>query len=73
MGLVHYNITIDSNVSVGECFARMTAVSNWWTKSFTGRALEVGDAFTVRFNDTFVDFEVMEALANKKNNLGSRQ
>jgi len=37
-----------------------------WTKAFTGAAEKVGDAFTVRFGETFVDFKISEVVPGKK-------
>ena len=38
---------------------------DWWTKWFTGAAQKVGDAFTVRFGEIFVDFKISEVVPGK--------
>lgn len=56
----NYRNTITANVSATEAFDKICRVSEWWTKSTEGCADAAGDAFTVRFGDTFVDFEVTQ-------------
>ncbi len=55
-----YQATITAKVSAEEAFQRINQVSQWWTKGFTGKSGNRGDRFTVRFGDTFVDFQVSE-------------
>lgn len=38
--------------------AAIADVPGWWAKDFKGNASKAGDQFTVRFGDTFVDFEI---------------
>ena len=61
-----YRISVDTDLPASEAFARINAVSDWWTKSFTGRSQQSGDTFTVRWGDTFVDFEIAEVVPEKK-------
>jgi Activator of Hsp90 ATPase homolog 1-like protein len=55
-----YHITIHVPTPPSETAAAIARVAAWWTKGFTGRAEMAGDTFTVRFGETFVDFEVAE-------------
>ncbi len=61
-----YNAVITVNTSPAEAFKKIAAVGEWWAKSFKGKALNVGDTFTVQFGKTTVDFEISEAIADKK-------
>ena len=57
-----YSISVETDLPPSEAFARINAVPDWWTKGFTGLSRQRGDAFTVRFGDTFVDFQVAEVV-----------
>ena len=61
-----YNATIKVNTSAEEAFQKINKVSQWWTKGFSGKASKLGDRFTVRFGETFVDFEIAELDHNRK-------
>ena len=61
-----YQATISANVTAKEAADRISRVADWWTKGFTGAAQKPGDCFTVRFGETFVDFRVIEVVAEKK-------
>jgi hypothetical protein len=66
MNNLDYHISVDTGIPASEAFARINAVSDWWTKGFTGHSQQPGDAFTVRFGDTFVDFQVAEVVPETK-------
>jgi hypothetical protein len=66
MNTPDYQISVDTGLSPREAFARISAVSDWWTKGFTGQSQQAGDTFTVRWGDTFVDFELAEVEPDKK-------
>jgi hypothetical protein len=51
-----YTATISAKITAKEAIDRISRVPDWWTKGFTGAAHKVGDTFTVRFGETFVDF-----------------
>lgn len=61
-----YSADIGASVSAREAFEKIGRVSEWWTKNVTGRSTRLGDTFTVRFGETFVDFEIAELLLDKK-------
>ncbi len=61
-----YQYSIKANISPAEALSRINRVSDWWSKSFTGRSKEVGDKFSVRFGQTFVDFKIAEILPDRK-------
>jgi len=62
----NYHSSITANISPKEAFAKIAQVNEWWAKSFKGKATSVGDTFTVQFGDTTVDFEITEAIPDKK-------
>lgn len=62
----NYQCSINAPVSTEESFDKISRVSEWWTKNFKGGAQKLGDAFTVRFGETFVDFKIVEAVPDTK-------
>ena len=61
-----YKLSISAPVSASEAYDKIARVSEWWAKDFTGSADNLGDVFTVRFGETFVDFQVTEAVPSRK-------
>ncbi|HZQ54615.1 MAG TPA: SRPBCC domain-containing protein [Bryobacteraceae bacterium] len=63
---VDYQRTIQAGISPAEALSRINRVSDWWTKNFNGRSQNPDDQFTIRFGETFVDFQVSEVVPGKK-------
>ena len=61
-----YSASITANITADEAAERISRVADWWTTSFTGAAGRIGDTFTVRFGETFVDFAVVELVPAKR-------
>ena len=61
-----YTCSIQSSVSAKEAYDKIGCVSEWWAKDFKGNARNLGDTFTVRFGETFVDFKISEAVPDSK-------
>ena len=61
-----YSASITANITAEEATARVNRVADWWTASFTGASGKIGDTFTVRFGETFVDFAVAELVPAKR-------
>jgi hypothetical protein len=61
-----YHSSIRANVTAEEAFDKISRVGEWWTRSFKGKSKKIGDKFTVRFGDTFVDFKIDEVVPGKK-------
>lgn len=61
-----YTASITANISAQEATERINRVSDWWAPNFTGASGKVGDAFRVRFGETFVDFAVVELVPAKR-------
>jgi Activator of Hsp90 ATPase homolog 1-like protein len=61
-----YSASITANITAQEATDRINRVADWWTASFTGASRLVGDAFTVRFGETFVDFAVVELVPARR-------
>jgi hypothetical protein len=61
-----YSVSITANITAEDATERINRVADWWTKSFTGASGKVGDAFTVRFGETFVNFAVAEIVPGRK-------
>jgi hypothetical protein len=67
MEIDHYHHTIAAKVSPEEAFTMINRVPDWWTRQgFSGATGNRGDCFTVRWGDTFVDFEVTELLPGRR-------
>jgi Activator of Hsp90 ATPase homolog 1-like protein len=61
-----YSASITANITPQEATERINRVADWWTTSFTGTAGKLGDAFTVRFGETFVSFAVVELVPARR-------
>src|SRR6516165_4616147 len=61
-----YTATISAKITAKEAIDRISRVTDWWTKGFTGASQKSGDTFTVRFGVTFVDFRVSEVVPSKR-------
>lgn len=61
----NYECSVKATATAEECFEKIGRVSEWWTKNFNGSARKPGDAFTVHFGETFVDFKIAEAIPGK--------
>ena len=61
-----FHRTITVNASAEEAMKKISQVNLWWAKKFSGSANKLNDQFTVRFGDTFVDFQISELVPNKK-------
>jgi hypothetical protein len=66
MALADYQCSIEAPVTAGEVFEKISRVPEWWTADFKGSSQKLGDTFTVRFGETFVDFEIVEAVPGKR-------
>ena len=62
----NYTCSIMANVPAEAAFEAIANVSGWWAKNFEGAALHNGDSFTVRFGDTWVVFDIVDADPAKK-------
>jgi hypothetical protein len=62
----NYHTSITAKISPKEAFDNIGRVDAWWAKSFSGKATNAGDKFTVRFGDTWVDFEITVAIPGNK-------
>ena len=62
----NYHNSITAAVTPAQAFAGIANVGAWWAKSFKGRAMNPGDKFTVQFGETKVDFEITEAIPEKR-------
>jgi len=60
----HRIITV--NATAEEAMKKISQVDLWWAKNFSGGAEKLNDKFTVRFGETYVDFEISELLPGKK-------
>jgi len=62
----NYQCSITANVTVAKATECINRVDKWWTENFEGSAENLHDTFTVRFGETFVNFKVIEVIADKK-------
>jgi hypothetical protein len=61
-----YQINIQAAINAREAMDKISRVSEWWAKDFTGTARKLGDAFTVRFGESSVDFKIVEAVPDQR-------
>lgn len=66
MTTLDYTCSIQAPVSANEAYDKIAHVSEWWAKNFEGSARKLGDTFTVRFGETFVNFKISEAVPDSK-------
>jgi hypothetical protein len=64
--LQDYHHTVKAMVSADEAYRKIARVSDWWNQRSTGKTQNAGDAFRVDFGETWVDFEVVEAVPNER-------
>lgn len=61
----HYHFTTTSTPY--ELFKALTGeIPCWWSEDFSGKALDAGDEFTVRFGDTFKTIMIEDSIPQKK-------
>ena len=61
-----YQSSVAARITPQEAGDRISRVVEWWTKGIEGHCEKPGDRFTVRFGDTFVDFEVVELIPGRR-------
>lgn len=61
-----FQLTIKTHASPAEALKRISQVNLWWAKHFKGSAEKVGDAFSVHFGETFVDFAISDLVPGKR-------
>ena len=61
-----FNTTISVKSNTSDAFEKIASVGDWWAKSFTGKALNVGDTFRIEFGSTWVNFKITESLPDEK-------
>ncbi len=66
MSAHNYSASITTNLTATATAERINRVADWWTASFTGAAEKIGDTFSVRWGETFVDFTVTDYVPAKK-------
>ena len=61
-----YTCSIEAGVPAKEAYDKIARVPEWWAKNFEGSARKAGDRFTVRWGETFVTFEISEAVPDSR-------
>ena len=61
-----YHSSIVVNEGAMQAYDKISRVNEWWAANFEGSAKNLGDAFTVRFGETYVTFKLTEAIPGKK-------
>ncbi len=61
-----YKKTFTIDVNSKKAFENIVNVGAWWTNSFKGSAMNIGDEFEVNFGATWVKFKVVESIPYKK-------
>jgi hypothetical protein len=60
-----YHCSITATTSPKEAYTGISRVYSWWASNFEGSAQQPGDIFTVRFGETWVKFQITEAIPNE--------
>lgn len=60
----HKTMTVDA--SAEEAMRKISEVNGWWAKNFIGKADNLHDKFSVRFGETYVDFQVSDLIPDRK-------
>ena len=61
-----YHISINAETTAAKVIDAINNVHDWWGTDVSGESEKPGDRFTIRFGETFVDFEVGEIVPDKK-------
>jgi len=61
-----YHAQISVAVPVHDVIEKIGNVSEWWAHQVEGPSKKLKDRFTVRIGETFVDFEIVELVPEKK-------
>jgi hypothetical protein len=61
-----FALSFPVKTSAKDALKKISQVDLWWAKKFKGRASKLNDAFSVYFEDTFVDFKISEVIPGKK-------
>lgn len=61
-----YHKTITVNASAEEALKKVSQVDLWWAKKVKGKTKKLNDKFKVDFGETYVDFQIIELVPNKK-------
>ncbi|MBS0030403.1 SRPBCC domain-containing protein [Chitinophaga sp. 22321] len=61
-----YQSRIVANTTAGKAFNSINNVAAWWTENTEGSATRLNDVFTVHFGATYMTFNVVEFVPNKK-------
>lgn len=62
----NFHRTINVNASAEEAMKKISQVNKWWAKKVKGKTEKLNDKFTVDFGETFVDFQIIELIPNRK-------
>ncbi|MDR3688228.1 MAG: SRPBCC family protein [Fimbriimonas sp.] len=60
-----FQVSIAVALSPAEAFDKVCSVSAWWTTDIEGQTRGANSNFTVRFEDTYVDFNITEFVPGK--------
>jgi hypothetical protein len=62
----NYHIAISAETTIEKAVAAISNVPGWWAEDTQGNSQNLHDLFTVRFGETFVDFEITEVIPGEK-------
>jgi len=66
MEIRDYQAQITVNVDPSVAMEAIGKVSEWWGRDYSGKSQNLGDIFTIRFNQTFATFQISEKMDDKK-------
>jgi hypothetical protein len=61
-----YHAVITADIKPHRAFEAISEPGKWWNENVEGSAKNLGDIFTVRFNQTFVQFKITELQIDQR-------
>jgi hypothetical protein len=62
----NYHTRITAKVTAKEAVEKVNRVSAWWGKNVEGSPQKLNDIFTIRFGETWVTFQVVDVVTDKR-------
>jgi hypothetical protein len=62
----NFHCSMVINVSAAEAVKNINLVKRWWNKRFEGNTENLGDTFSVYFEETYVIFKVTQIIPEKQ-------
>jgi len=61
-----YHTSMIVDATAHEAFSYINSVTKWWTENLEGSSQKLNDEFTIRFEETWKTFKIIEFVPDKK-------